>query len=119
MSLGGFARCMGAMLLCLLCVGLVDAADKIPITTSSEEARQLYLKGRELAEKLRGTEGRRFYEQAVAKDQNFAFAQLGLATMGSGGRLCSGWPLRTFTKGITTRLSRTEPRSTTSSGDSP
>jgi tetratricopeptide (TPR) repeat protein len=55
------------------------AADKVPITTSSEEARQLYLKGRDLAEKLRATDARRFYEQAVAKDPNFALGHLGLA----------------------------------------
>ena len=48
------------------------ASGKIPITTSSEEARALYLKGRDLAEKLRATDARRFYEQAVAKDKNFA-----------------------------------------------
>jgi tetratricopeptide (TPR) repeat protein len=54
-------------------------ADKIPITTSSEDARSLYLKGRDLAEKLRATDGRRFYEQAVAKDKTFALAYLGLA----------------------------------------
>ena len=55
------------------------ATDKVPITTSSAEARGLYLKGRELAEKLRATDGRKFYEQAVAKDADFALAHLGLA----------------------------------------
>jgi len=55
------------------------AADKIPITTSSNEARDLYLKGRELAEKLRATDARRFYEQALARDPNFALGHLGLA----------------------------------------
>ncbi len=33
---------------------------KIPITTSSEEARQLNLKGRDLVEKLRPTDARPF-----------------------------------------------------------
>jgi tetratricopeptide (TPR) repeat protein len=56
-----------------------ESSDKIPITTSSEEARSLYLQGRDLAEKLRATDGRRFYEQAVAKDKNFALGHLGLA----------------------------------------
>jgi len=56
------------------------ATDKIPITTSSEEARTLYLKGRDLAEKLRATDAHKFYEQAIAKDKNFALAYLGLAT---------------------------------------
>ena len=55
------------------------SADKIPITTSSDEARALYLQGRDLAEKLRATDARRFYEQAVAKDKNFALGHLGLA----------------------------------------
>ena len=55
------------------------ATDKVPITTSSAEARDLYLKGRELAEKLRATDGRKFYEQAVAKDADFALAHVGLA----------------------------------------
>ena len=57
-----------------------SAGDKVPITTSSDEARQLFLKGRDLAEKLRATDGRKFYEQAVAKDKNFAMAYVGLAT---------------------------------------
>ena len=55
------------------------AAGKIPITTSSEDARALYLKGRDLAEKLRATDARRYYEQAAAKDAGFALAYVGLA----------------------------------------
>jgi tetratricopeptide (TPR) repeat protein len=55
------------------------SADKIPITTSSEEARQLYLKGRDLSEKLRATDARALYQQAAAKDPGFALAQVGLA----------------------------------------
>ena len=54
-------------------------ADKIPITTASAEARALYLKGRDLAEKLRATDARRFYEEAIEKDKNFALGYLGLA----------------------------------------
>jgi tetratricopeptide (TPR) repeat protein len=52
---------------------------KIPITTASAEARALYLKGRDLAEKLRATDARRFYEQAVEKDKGFALGYVGLA----------------------------------------
>jgi tetratricopeptide (TPR) repeat protein len=55
------------------------ADEKIPITTSSEEARQLYVKGRDLAEKLRATDARSLYAQAAAKDSGFALAHLGLA----------------------------------------
>ena len=62
------------------------AGDKVPITTSSQEARQLYLNGRDLLEKLRGTDARRLFEQAVAKDSNFALAYVGLAnTSGTNG----------------------------------
>ncbi len=60
--------------------------DKIPITTSSEEARRLFLQGRDLFEKLRGTDARKFFEQAVAKDQTFALAHLSLATTAPTGK---------------------------------
>jgi tetratricopeptide (TPR) repeat protein len=56
-----------------------DSAGKIAITTSSDEARQLYLKGRDLSEKLRATDAHTYYQQAVAKDPNFALAYVGLA----------------------------------------
>lgn len=52
---------------------------KLPITTSSEDAKRLYLQGRDLLEKLRGTDARRLFEQAVAKDSDFALAHVGLA----------------------------------------
>jgi len=54
-------------------------ADKIPITTSSEEARQLYVKGRDLSEKLRATDARKLFQQAAEKDKGFALAHVGLA----------------------------------------
>jgi tetratricopeptide (TPR) repeat protein len=71
--------------LCVLATALTAlSADQIPITTSSEEARQLYLKGRDLAEKLRATDARALFAQAAAKDPGFALAQVGLAnTAGS------------------------------------
>ena len=52
---------------------------KIPITTSSEDARQLFIQGRDLAENFRNVEARAAFEQAVAKDPNFALAYWGLA----------------------------------------
>ena len=69
---------LSALALSALAVSAM-AADRIPITTSSEEARQLYLKGRDLVEKLRATDARPLFEQALAKDPSFALAQLGLA----------------------------------------
>lgn len=55
------------------------AADKIPITSADEEARVLYVQARDLAEKLRATDARKLYEQAVARDRNFALGYVGLA----------------------------------------
>src|SRR6185503_15511079 len=77
-TLGPFAR---AAVFSLAAAGAATAApaDKIPVTTSSEEARQLYLKGRDLFEKLRATDARPLFEQAVAKDPGFVLAHVGLA----------------------------------------
>ena len=60
-------------------IALGDADGKVPITTRSEEARQLYLKGRSLADVLRATDARRFYQEAAAKDPGFARAYMDLA----------------------------------------
>jgi tetratricopeptide (TPR) repeat protein len=68
----------------LLSALAASAADRVPLTTSSAEARDAYLKGRDLSEKLRATDAHKFYEQAAAKDPGFAMAQVGLAnTAGS------------------------------------
>jgi tetratricopeptide (TPR) repeat protein len=55
------------------------AAAKVPITTSSPEARQLYLQGRDLTEKLRAADAYPLFEKAVGKDPNFALGFLGMA----------------------------------------
>jgi tetratricopeptide (TPR) repeat protein len=52
---------------------------EVPITTASEAALGLYLEGRELNENLRGTEARRYFENAAARDPDFAMAHFGLA----------------------------------------
>ena len=51
----------------------------IPVSSTSDEARQLYLKGRALSEQLRAHDGRELYEQAAAKDPAFALAHYQLA----------------------------------------
>jgi len=64
------------------CVALASAKEpdgKVPLTTSSDEARQLYIKARDLNEKLKITDAHKVFEQAVAKDKTFALAYLGLA----------------------------------------
>ncbi|HWF90213.1 MAG TPA: tetratricopeptide repeat protein, partial [Pyrinomonadaceae bacterium] len=48
---------------------------KIPITTSSEEARKEFLAGRDLAEKLRITDSIAHFDKAIALDPNFALAE--------------------------------------------
>jgi tetratricopeptide (TPR) repeat protein len=62
----------------LLLPALAFAADPatLPITTSSPEARALYLEGRDLLERLKATEGHLKTDQAVKKDPQFALAWL-------------------------------------------
>ncbi len=52
---------------------------KIPVTSASDEARSLYVKGRDLSEQLRNQDARPLFEQAVAKDSTFALAHYNLA----------------------------------------
>ena len=68
-----------ACALCVLAAAAATEAGEIPITTSSPEAKQLYLKGRDLQEKLRATDARPLFEQALAKDPGFTLAAVGLA----------------------------------------
>ena len=52
---------------------------KIPITTSSNEAKEQYLKGRNLTETLQGQESLQYYTNAINADSNFALAYLNRA----------------------------------------
>jgi tetratricopeptide (TPR) repeat protein len=52
---------------------------KIPVSTSSEEAKQLHAEGLKLADQLRPHEARPLFEKAVAKDPKFAMAHYNLA----------------------------------------
>jgi len=52
---------------------------KMAITTSSEKARDYYLKGRDLFEKLRGRDSLEYFQKAVAEDPNMAVGYLQLA----------------------------------------
>jgi len=56
-------------------------ADKIPITTSSDEARTAFQKGRDLSERLKREEAIKYFEKAITLDPNFAMAHLSLAFM--------------------------------------
>ncbi len=55
------------------------ASNKLPLTTASKKARNEYLTGRDLAEKLRATDARAHYTAAVTEDPTFALAYVGLA----------------------------------------
>src|SRR5215510_12572322 len=57
------------------------ANGKIPVTTSSEEARKEFLAGRDLAEKLRITDSIAHFDKAIALDPNFALAELNRANV--------------------------------------
>jgi tetratricopeptide (TPR) repeat protein len=52
---------------------------KIPVTTSSEEARKEFLQGRDLAERLLAQDSIQHFDKAIALDPNFALAELGRA----------------------------------------
>jgi tetratricopeptide (TPR) repeat protein len=56
---------------------------KIPITTSSEKARDAFLKGRWLLENLRVTDAHDYFLKAVEADPNFALAHLRVANTAS------------------------------------
>jgi tetratricopeptide (TPR) repeat protein len=51
-------------------------AAEIPITTASDEARQAFVEGRDLNERLRGTDAHGFFRRAVELDPDFAWAHL-------------------------------------------
>jgi tetratricopeptide (TPR) repeat protein len=80
-----YALSIGSLLLAIVVIMIVVSqptageADKIPITTRSEKARQYYLKGRDLAERLRGQESIEYFEKAIAEDPDFALSYLNLA----------------------------------------
>ncbi|HEX3280994.1 MAG TPA: tetratricopeptide repeat protein [Pyrinomonadaceae bacterium] len=54
-------------------------SDKIPVTSSSEEAKKEFLMGRDLAEKLLIQDSIQHYDKAIALDANFAAAELNRA----------------------------------------
>ncbi len=55
------------------------SAEKIEITTSSEAARESFLKGRKLLEDLRFTDANEHFQAAVETDPDFASAWVGVA----------------------------------------
>jgi tetratricopeptide (TPR) repeat protein len=73
---------MGGLGLCFfiaLFSGCSLPYEEMPVTTTSEDARQLFIEGRELYENLREDEARELFYQAIEKDQNFALCHYYLA----------------------------------------
>jgi len=77
--MGSLTRVLLALIVCLLWTGFCAAEGKIAVTTSSEEARQLFLQARDLQDKFLFNESRPLLEEAVKKDENFALAYRDLA----------------------------------------
>jgi tetratricopeptide (TPR) repeat protein len=59
---------------------------KIPVTTSSEEARKEFLLGRGLAEKLLAQDSLQHFDKALTLDPNFALAELSRANASGGAK---------------------------------
>jgi tetratricopeptide (TPR) repeat protein len=80
-SARSWALLLSVTLLLLMVIGCAAPKEdgKIPITTKSEKAREDFLKGRDLFEKLRGQEARPFFESAIAEDPDFAMSYLFLS----------------------------------------
>jgi len=64
--------------------GAPEGSALVPITTTSEEARQAYLQSRDLFDNLRMNEARIHAERAVALDERFALAHLMVASTAGG-----------------------------------
>lgn len=73
--------------LCTAVFAVAAEDGKIPITTTSEKAKSDYLKGRDLAEKLRVQDSMQYFQSAIKADPNFALAHLNLAFAEPNGRL--------------------------------
>ncbi len=61
-------------------VATTSDSGKIPVTTSSEDAKKEFMAGRDLAEKLLITDSLKHYDKAIELDPNFASAELNRAT---------------------------------------
>jgi len=80
------AACLALGLTALACSspdpatdGASSTTEKISVTTLSDEARQAYRQGRQLAESLRAADARPYFQEAVDLDDGFALAYLALA----------------------------------------
>jgi tetratricopeptide (TPR) repeat protein len=56
-----------------------SSTGKLPVTTSSDEARKEFMQGRDLAERLLAQDSIQHFDKALSLDPNFAYAELGRA----------------------------------------
>ena len=63
-----------------------SANGKIPVTTTSEDARKEFLQGRDLQEKLLIQDSIAHYDKAISLDPNFAWAELSRAQVSPTGK---------------------------------
>ena len=80
-SARSWALMLSVSILLLMAIGCAAPKEdgKIPITTKSDQAREYYLQGRDLWEKLRFQESIQFFEKAIAEDPEFGLAYLHLS----------------------------------------
>lgn len=64
----------------------IEASGKIPITTTSDEARKEFLAGRDLNEKLLIQDSIAHFDKAISFDGNFAWAELSRAQVSPTGK---------------------------------
>jgi len=79
-----FALLLFGCALLLIACSPPSPPTEIPITTSSAEARQLFIQGRDKAENVEIVEAQKLFDQAIAKDSTFARAYLSRAGTGGG-----------------------------------
>jgi tetratricopeptide (TPR) repeat protein len=81
--LAGLTLCIAAMLGCNQANQTASAAapdsGKVPITTSSEEAKKEFIQGRDLSEKLLANDSVQHFDKAISLDPTFASAELARA----------------------------------------
>ena len=71
----------------LLLVSTVTAGEgKIPVTSTSAEAREVFLKGRQLVDNLRLTDANPLFKKAIELDPSFALAHLYAAQTSASGK---------------------------------
>ncbi len=86
-----------AVVISLLTASALMAQEKMPITTSSEEARELFIEGRDQFEKFNLTKSSNLLHQAIEVDPEFAMAHLYLSASEGG---VSSFALKTLNKAI-------------------